>query len=171
MKWKEKLLTKVLEILENEKISKELINDLRESSVNVHLAIFSEPFLTLLFSGEKKIESRFSINKISPFGKVAPRDIILIKESGGDILGLFRAEKVIYFSNLKQEKVENLNTTWGGDIKWDIDPYFLEEKKSSRFLTLIWVAEVLKIPRVTSNKNDRTSWVTIKSTLKGTLFN
>jgi hypothetical protein len=171
MKWKERLLTEVLHSLQESEDAVSIIEDIQYSSVNVHLAVFSEPFLSLLLSGVKTIESRFSVNKISPFGKVLPRDIILVKESGGQICGLFRAEKVAYFSNLKHEKISDLNNKFGKDITWNIDPDFLNNKKKSKFLTLIWVTDLHRIDEANSGKNDRTSWATIRTTLKGTLFN
>lgn len=39
------------------------------SSVGIHLAIFAEPFLSMVLSGEKTVESRFSRNRCAPTAK------------------------------------------------------------------------------------------------------
>ena len=52
----------------------------KRSSRNLHLAIFSEPFLSSILSGRKKIDSRFSRVKCAPYKKLKEKDFILIKE-------------------------------------------------------------------------------------------
>ncbi|MDY0903802.1 hypothetical protein [Pedobacter sp. CFBP9032] len=170
MKWKEKLLIDLISSASALEIPQSILDDIANASVNVHLAIFSEPFVSLLFSGDKTIESRFSVNKITPYGKVLPNDIVLIKNSGGDICGLFRVSLVNYYSNLKIEKISELNANWGKQIQWDKDPDFLNQKKSAKFLTLLWISELVAFSGIKSEKKDRTSWVVIRSTLNGTLF-
>ncbi|RBP05022.1 hypothetical protein DFR50_1376 [Roseiarcus fermentans] len=48
-----------------------LSNATRPSSrVGIHLAIFAEPFLSMVLSGEKTIESRFRRNRCAPYGEI-----------------------------------------------------------------------------------------------------
>ena len=61
-----------------------------------------EPYLSLLLEGEKTMESRFSQKMIQPFHQVSKGDIIILKKSGGDIVGVFEAKDVHYFE-LKSE--------------------------------------------------------------------
>ncbi len=61
------------------------------SQIGIHLAIFSEPYMSLVLSGEKTIESRFSRNRCAPYGEIGDGDIILLKEVAGPICGLVRA--------------------------------------------------------------------------------
>ena len=49
----------------------------------LHLAIFREPFLTKIFSGVKKIESRFSLNRCAPYSEVNKGDLVFIKKISG----------------------------------------------------------------------------------------
>lgn len=45
-----------------------------------HIAILRQPFFDMVLSGEKTIESRWSMNKVAPYGKVSVGDEILLKE-------------------------------------------------------------------------------------------
>src|SRR5688572_1351393 len=58
------------------------------SAVGFHVAVFSEPFLTAVLTGEKTIESRFSSVRCAPYGEVAVGDIVLIKRVAGPVCGV-----------------------------------------------------------------------------------
>ena len=64
------------------------------SRIGIHLAIFAEPFLSMVLSGEKTIESRFSRNRCAPYGEIYDGDIILLKEVAGPICGLALARRI-----------------------------------------------------------------------------
>src|SRR5437867_3058449 len=65
--------------------------------IGVHLAIFVEPYLSFLLEGRKTVESRFSTNRIAPYEKVDRGDLILLKRSGGPILGLCEVGDVWFY--------------------------------------------------------------------------
>src|SRR6185312_3815603 len=100
MKWKDKLLKKLETDLKNDtewnKYVEKLKYDYRE--VGVHLAVFSEAILNELVAGNKTIESRFSTNRICPFGKVHTGDIVLVKKSGGPVIGVFVTGTICSYS-------------------------------------------------------------------------
>ena len=54
----------------------------------VHLAIFVEPYLELVLAGKKTIESRFSANRCPPYNAVKKGDLLLLKRSGGPVVGV-----------------------------------------------------------------------------------
>src|ERR1700730_1643755 len=56
-------------------------------SCGIHLAVFIEPFLGYVLDGTKTVESRFSVNRCAPFGKVRQRDVVLLKRAGGPVIG------------------------------------------------------------------------------------
>ena len=64
---------------------------------NIHLGVFSEPYLTKMLNGTKTIESRFSKNKISPYNKISKEDLVIIKKSSGDILAYFLIKDILFF--------------------------------------------------------------------------
>lgn len=54
------------EIIENLKRQLSCTEMNKIKSKNIHLGVFSEPYLTYMLKGEKTIESRFSKNRIAP---------------------------------------------------------------------------------------------------------
>lgn len=44
-----------------------------------HIAIFRQPFFNLIMSGEKTVESRWSMKKIAPYGAVKIGDEIFFE--------------------------------------------------------------------------------------------
>src|SRR5215210_2794220 len=63
-------------------------------SCGIHLAVFVEPFLDYVLDGSKTVESRFSVNRCAPFGKVSPGDMVLLKRAGGPVVGIARVRTV-----------------------------------------------------------------------------
>jgi len=60
------------------------------STESCHLAVFTEPYLSLLLQGKKTVESRWMRNKIAPYGKVHSGDLVYVKKSGGPVMASFR---------------------------------------------------------------------------------
>ncbi len=132
----------------------------KDKKAVVHLAVMVEPYLSRILSGEKTIESRYSINSIAPFKKVKPGDIVLLKKSGGGIVAIFEAGKVHYFSLSGQRDLEKIRNEYNDRLK--IDESFWEEKRECRYATLIDIKSLLKIPQFNVNKHSRTAWMTIE---------
>lgn len=44
-----------------------------------HIAILRQPYFNIVLNGEKTIESRWSMHKVTPYGKVNIGDEILLK--------------------------------------------------------------------------------------------
>ena len=55
----------------------------------IHIAVCVEPFLTRIFTGEKKLESRLARHRIAPWHRVRAEDAVLLKRSDGPIVGGF----------------------------------------------------------------------------------
>src|SRR6185437_12764396 len=163
MKRKDKLIKYIiLSIKESSKEALHLEDLLLKDTANIHLGVFTEPYLSLIFSGKKTIESRFSINRVVPYRKVFPQDIVLIKKTGGDILGFIIVKEVLYFSNLNESKIKVINQEFGERLSWSADPYFLSNKKDAKFLSLIMFDKIVSLNPLPSNKSDRTGWSIIK---------
>lgn len=170
MKWKDKLIKTLIVSLSSIEDKNNYLNDLLNTEVNIHLAIFSEPFLSHLLSGKKTIESRLSINMKAPFGKVYKNDIVLIKKGGGEICGIFRVDEVKFFANINSEIIRKVDEEYGSKILWNLDPTFLKNKSEAKFLTLITIGMLTKIKSVETEKADRMAWVTIRKGFRNTLF-
>ena len=89
-----------------------------------HLAIFQQPFLELILAGKKTIESRFSQKKIAPYGRINVRDVVLMKKSGGNVLGEFTVKNVLEFEKLNPTKLQEIKVKYGKEICSKADHHF-----------------------------------------------
>jgi len=137
-----------------------------------HLAIFTQPFLNLILSGEKTIESRFSQNKIIPFGKIKTDDKVIMKKSGGLVYGEFTAGKITFLSevfaffNSQEIKIEgdlSIAKKFSKEICSNADKDFWQKRKLAKYATLIEIKNlnIYKKPRSCHEKNlkDRRAWI------------
>lgn len=125
-----------------------------------HIAIFVGPAIEDILSGKKTIESRFSQNRVLPYGEVAKDDIILLKKSGGDILGQVTVDNVLYYDNLKPNSIEILKKEYFDAIA--TSEKFWQAKRKSKFGSLIF----LKKPKrfvfpLQYKKRDRRPWLIV----------
>lgn len=141
--------------------TKEEIKKLKSFNGNLHLAIFIEPYLSYIISGKKKVESRFSINKCAPFGKVKKGDIVLIKKSGGPIVGYCKVEDVWYYK-LDSKSFNDIKDNYS-DLLCVEDSDFWEERKRSSYATLIRLTNFQQISPIQVIKKDRRGWVVLKN--------
>lgn len=119
-----------------------------------------------ILSGQKKIEVRFSKNKIIPFSEISTGDIVYMKASGSDILGQFKVKKVIFFQDLDREDLELIFQTWGPKIKSQdetFDSKFQDNKKNANYGTLIFIGatERLITAPFKFRKRDQRGWIVL----------
>jgi hypothetical protein len=134
----------------------------------IHLAVFVEPFLSYVLDGTKTVESRFSINRCAPYGKVRKGDVILLKESGGPVVGVANVRTVWSYP---------LDPTTWSDIRARFakalcaqDPSFWESRSKAEYATLMAIDQVLRIESVEWEKHDRRGWVVMQPSATSTLF-
>jgi hypothetical protein len=125
----------------------------------IHLAVFSQPYLDLVLTGEKKVESRFSRNRCAPFGEVREGDIILLKEVAGPVCGVVLARRIWYF-DLDNEPIDAIRDTFGAAIL--AAPEFWSEKEAASFATLIELENPSAIEPLPFVKRDRRGWVSLR---------
>ncbi|MFC1640685.1 ASCH domain-containing protein [Patescibacteria group bacterium] len=130
----------------------------------IHLAILQQPYLDLILSGEKTIESRFSRVRCKPYRAVQPGAQILLKESGGLVLGEFTVAKVKTYSSLTADIMAAIEQQYGKEICTATDPEFWPTREGCRYATLMWVS---KPQRYSSPypfpKKDMRPWVVLDS--------
>lgn len=131
-----------------------------ENEIGLHLAVFTEPFLSLVLSGQKTLESRLSRCRIAPFDAISPGDVILIKAAGGPIRGVALAQR-IWFFDLSSAPIRTLRERFGRGIC--ADEAFWDSKHDAAFATIIEIAEPASIPPLGCDKRDRRGWVTLRS--------
>lgn len=133
-----------------------------EKQQKQHLAIFIPPFLELILEGKKTVEGRFSKVRCAPFGAVEEGDTVLMKKSGGLVIGSFVVAKVESFENLTQEKLKELETRYSESLCSSADPQYWQRRRASRYATLMRVAESTRFERpFPFPKKDRRGWVVL----------
>jgi hypothetical protein len=154
------LLRSLEGILENDSQWRPLLR----SAPGVHLAVLVEPFLTYILQKRKTVESRFSMNKIAPFMRVLPGDLILLKKSAGPVLGLVRVEhsEFLVLDAEKWSKVRSLSEA----ICADGD--FWHTRAAKRYATLLHLGPVRRL-HVDIHKVDRRPWVVLRDPRERTL--
>jgi hypothetical protein len=145
-------------------------DDAWEKAVSrIHLAVFLEPFLRYVLDGSKTVESRFSVRGAPPYRRAAAGDILLLKRSGGPIVGICRAADVWHYE-LNARSWRQIERRFGRALRVE-DSGFLEQKSHTSFATLIRLDRVLSIPAVGCQKKDRRGWVVVRDTeAQPTLF-
>lgn len=125
-----------------------------------HIAIMRQPFLNMVLSGEKTIESRWSMHKVAPYNKVATGDIILFKETGKDITVKAIVRSVKYFE-LTPQLVDDIRVKYGKKIGTDK----FEDWKTTltkKYCTLIWLDKVEQISPIKAEKSHGAGWIVCK---------
>ena len=113
----------------------------------IHVAIMNKRFGDLIdkiLSGEKEVESRWSKNKIAPWGRVKCNDRIYFKNSGEPVIAVASVSKVLQFENLDPVKVRRILT------KWPLVDY--EWAKNKKYCVLMWLKNPKKIKSFKINK-------------------
>ena len=124
----------------------------------IHLAFMVEPYLSLILSGKKTIESRFSTKKMIPFKSISVGDIVVLKKSGGDIVAIFEVEKVIFKQVDNENDVEEIKEKYGKELC--LEDKFWFEKQDARYVTLIKISHLQSVSPITIKKANRQSWIT-----------
>ena len=126
-----------------------------------HLAIFDDLSVKKILDGRKTLDLRLSLNRIPPYRRVTVGDKVLIKKSGGQVVGQFKAESVVTYDHLTPAQLDKLHRDFKKEIA--MEDYFWAEHAHARFATLIYISQVQPslIP-LTFKKKDRRAWVVLK---------
>ncbi|MBW3019861.1 hypothetical protein KY334_01075 [Candidatus Woesearchaeota archaeon] len=108
-----------------------------------HLAIMRKSWnLThKILTGEKKIESRWYMNKYQPWGKIKNGDVVYFKDSGSLVKVKAEVSKVIQYENLTPSKVKEIFQEYGSKdgIAVSSIPKFVEMFKDKKYCILIFL--------------------------------
>lgn len=126
----------------------------------IHLAIFVEPYLKYIIEGKKTVESRFSVNRIAPFKRIFQGDLVLLKKSGGPVIG-FCLVKNVWFYQLNPSTWNEIKNNFESALCVQ-DPRFWESKKHALYATLIELGEFNLFSPIKFQKQDRRGWVVLK---------
>lgn len=126
-----------------------------------HLAIMKKGYIEKILSGEKSIESRFSLNRIAPFHRITTGDKVYLQETGRPISASFTAGKVLYFSDLDEERISEIKAEYGQQICAEEE--FWESKKNAKYATLIFVENPILEKPFKVHKSDRSAFKSVPS--------
>jgi hypothetical protein len=128
--------------------------------VAVHLGVFVEPYLQFVLNGQKTIESRFSIHRRPPFGCVKEGDVLLLKQTGGPVVGVARIG-VVWSYELNPESFSELRSEFTAALCAQ-DPMFWENRSSASFATLMQLQNVRPVSPIVVHKRDQRGWMVIR---------
>lgn len=129
-----------------------------------HVAILDRKYLTKILSGDKTIESRWSIYEIAPYKQVSTNDKIYLKVSGGKVIAKAKAGKCLFFDNLDSKENLRLFKKYNNKIK--ADKSYFNRIKNRKFCTLIFLKNVSEIPSFDINRNgfgSGAAWLPVKN--------
>ena len=129
---------------------------------SVHLAILLEPFLQYILEGSKTVESRFSRNRIAPYQIVQPGDVILLKRSASKGVSGICVVRSVWFYQLDSQSWDHIRKAFTSELRAD-DPSFWDDRRCTRFATLMRIGKVHPLPYVKVPKRDRRGWVVLQS--------
>ena len=124
-----------------------------------HLAILRQPFLNMILSGEKTIESRWSMHKIAPYNKLSVGDEILLKETSKDVIATAKVKDFKYFE-LTPQIADEIKQKYGKEIgvykfiNW-------ENYRNKKYCTLIWLENVEKVKPFKVKRSNGAGWIVI----------
>jgi len=131
-----------------------------QAPFGLHLAVLIEPYLKYILEGKKTVESRFSKNRIAPYGNIQKHDVILLKRSGGPIVGVCQVSNVWYYQ-LEPKSWQEIRDEFT-QMLCAQDPEFWSQRESAEFATLMSLRNVFKIQPTKFSKKDRRGWVVLK---------
>lgn len=139
-------------------LEKQLIDNELEKikNKNIHLGVFTEPYLTYMLEGKKTIESRFSKNKILPYNQINKNDIVIVKKSSGNVVAYFTIKEVIFY-NLSITPISEIKAKYNEQLC--VDENFWISKKSSNYATLIIIDNLVKLKPFHINKKGMQTWI------------
>ncbi len=139
-----------------------------ENGLALHLAILVEPYLRFILEGKKTVESRFSKCLCPPHNRVKKGDVVLLKKSGGDVVGLCIVSNV-WFYELDSDSWNFLKKKFAKAICAQ-DALFWQERRNKTYVTLMKIEKVRRIGPIRCQKRDRRGWVILDGDRDRTLF-
>lgn len=119
-----------------------------------HLVILKQPYFDMLLSGEKTVESRWSMHKIAPYNKVSVGDVLYLKETGKNVKYKCLVSDVKFFE-LDKEKVDFIKEKYNKYIR--IKDFSECYKKN--YCTLIWVSNIETIKEMKVKRSNGAGWI------------
>lgn len=128
-------------------------------SKDIHLGVFNEPYLTYMLEDKKTIESRFSKKRIAPYNKISKDDIVIVKKSSSNVVAYFTIKDIIFY-DLSITPISEIKAKYSQELCVNDD--FWELKKDSKYATLIFIDELIKLNPFPIKKKGMQTWIKLK---------
>lgn len=124
-----------------------------------HIVILKKKYFDMILSGKKTIESRFSLNKSAPYGKVNVGDELLLKVTGGDVTAVAKVKAVEYYE-LYPELVNKIRVRYGKEIGSTKLSEWMDTM-TKNYCTLVWFEDVKQIDPISVKRSCGSGWIII----------
>ena len=120
-----------------------------------------------ILTGEKKIESLWYKTKHAPWDKIKASETIYFKDSGEPVTIRATVSKVLQFSDLTPDKVNNLLGKYGkedGIQAKELSKYY-QMFKDKKYCLLIYLKDAMKIKPFSINKRGfgaMAAWISVE---------
>lgn len=105
-----------------------------------HIAVIWPKFIEAFLRGEKTVECRLTRVRCPPYGKIAPRDTVYIKERSGPMRAAATASRVEMFDGLTPERVDEIRLRFSKGINAS-EEFWAMKRGVARWGTLIWLTD------------------------------
>jgi len=124
-----------------------------------------------ILSGQKKIESRWYLNKYQPWDNIKAGEFVYFKDSGEPVKLRAEISRVMQFSNLTPKKVKEILDKYGKDdgLEKSEIPRFFKRFKDKKYCILVFLKNVRAVKPFTIDKTGfgaMAAWITVRSILK-----
>ena len=124
-----------------------------------HLAILKQPFLNMILSGEKTIETRWAMHKIAPYNKLRVGDEILLKETCKEVIATAKVKDFKYFE-LTPKIADEIKQKYGKEIGvYKFENW--ENYRNKKYCTLIWLDNIEKVKPFKVKRSNGAGWIVI----------
>lgn len=121
--------------------------------------------LSRILTGQKKIESRWGVNKCAPWGKIKVGDMIYFKNSGEPVTVVSEVSKVLEFETLNKINVREILEKYGETDGTPVNNLedIIKWASKKRYCTLIYLKNSKSIKPFNINKKgfgSACAWIT-----------
>ena len=111
-----------------------------------HLVILRPPYLDMILSGEKIVESRLSRRRHPAATRCAPGDTLYLKRTGGNVEGRARVARVDAYCGLEPAGLRALAEAWAERVAaTEADDWYQRIKQDARHALFVSLEHVQRI--------------------------
>ena len=111
-----------------------------------HLVILRPPYLDMILSGDKTVESRLSRRRHPAATRCRAGDVLYLKRVGGDIEGRATVARIDAYEGLDPDGLRTLSREWAGHVAAvEPDDWYQRLKRDATHALFFTLADVERI--------------------------